>query len=55
MPEPSPSLFHHQSVTLFPKSSNYLTLSGNKPQQPVSIPNTPLNTIQNINMQIRPL
>ena len=58
MPEPSPSYFHHLNVTLFPKSSNNLTFCfnpGNKPQQPASKPNIPQNSIQNTNMQIRPM
>ena len=55
MSEPSPSYFHHQNVTLFPKSSNNLSLSGNKPQQPSTNPNFTQNLVKNTNIQIRPM
>ena len=37
MPEASPSYFHHQSVTIFPKSVNTLTLEYIKPLQPSTL------------------
>ena len=48
MSEPAPSYFNHQSVTIFPKSVNKLTLASTKPIQPGCIPITNIN-IKNTN------